>query len=290
MELINRVMGQTGAFWHKFNGMEWQNEMDLNYYDFGMRNYDPALGRWMNVDPLADHPKQIGFSPYAYAANNPVRYIDPDGRLFDDYEFNIDTGELKLVKETEDDFDMIYATKENENGEIERTGESIKVNDTNVLDRDLGDIDFSERGLIFQIGDLENGIEVMNFLSFKSKNGRELSALGFSEKGSNSSGLFINPWKWNTSTLAIDFASMEGKSKANELFKSETTGNVSFKIHTHPRTSNYTPSGRVGGDWGDLNSYNPKYPHYIQSEYGEASQYNNRGYSRQNRNFLKKYF
>jgi hypothetical protein len=45
-----------------------------------------------------------------------------------------------------------------------------------------------------------------------------------------------------------------------------------------------------GGDWGDLNSYNPKYPHYIQSEYGGASQYNNRGYSRQNRNFLKKYF
>lgn len=33
--------------------MEWQNELDLNYYDFGMSNYDVALGRWMNMDPLA---------------------------------------------------------------------------------------------------------------------------------------------------------------------------------------------------------------------------------------------
>ena len=56
--------------------MEWQNEMDINLYDFGARNYDPALGRWMNVDPLAE--KYPSISPYTYAYNNPVYYIDPD--------------------------------------------------------------------------------------------------------------------------------------------------------------------------------------------------------------------
>lgn len=30
--------------------MEWQNEQDLNYYNFSMRNYNVALGRWMNLD------------------------------------------------------------------------------------------------------------------------------------------------------------------------------------------------------------------------------------------------
>jgi RHS repeat-associated protein len=37
-----------------FNGKEFQPELGLNGYDFGARNYDPALGRWMNIDPLAE--------------------------------------------------------------------------------------------------------------------------------------------------------------------------------------------------------------------------------------------
>ncbi|WP_428979070.1 RHS repeat domain-containing protein [Flavobacterium lipolyticum] len=66
---------------YKYNGKELQDELGLGMYDYGFRNYDPALGRWMNIDPLAEISRR--WSPYTYAYDNPVLLVDVDGLYVD---------------------------------------------------------------------------------------------------------------------------------------------------------------------------------------------------------------
>jgi len=63
-----------------FNGMEKDNELKGvgNSLYFGARMYDSRVARWLSLDPLAQ--KYPGISPYTFVANNPIWFIDPDGK------------------------------------------------------------------------------------------------------------------------------------------------------------------------------------------------------------------
>ena len=62
---------------YKYNGKEYDSRKSLNWYDYGARHYDAALGRFVTADRFAE--KYSSMSIYQYGANNPANNIDVNG-------------------------------------------------------------------------------------------------------------------------------------------------------------------------------------------------------------------
>lgn len=75
----NTPGGSSPTNQYLYNGKELQPDLGLDWLVYGARFYDPALGKWQNIDPMAHEREWL--SPYNFLQNNPLSRIDPDGAL-----------------------------------------------------------------------------------------------------------------------------------------------------------------------------------------------------------------
>ena len=78
-QLATAILPDGTTIRDSYTGKEDQSlDFGTGYIDFGARQYNPSLRRWMTPDPLSE--KYYGISPYVFCNNNPVNLVDPDGQ------------------------------------------------------------------------------------------------------------------------------------------------------------------------------------------------------------------
>ena len=203
---------------YKHSGKEWDHMGGLDWYDYGARMYDPALGLWTTPDSLAE--KNPAVSTYAFCSNDPVNAYDPDGRH--DYILN-KNGTLTFFRKTnaKKTHRVFSADKKN----------AVTVN--MELINDLLD-NFTQNG---SYSYTKNGNDAFAFFKFAADNSNvEWLLIGLSKKGKKEYKV-VN--------------SKEGGAVYNDVadYQYEL-----FHLHSHPRNSN-TGETKASGDYNGYQKY-----------------------------------
>ena len=142
---------EKNATWctpYKFNAKELDEETGLYYY--GARYYDPKTSVWISVDPLAE--KRSNISSYVYCTQNPVKYVDPDGR---DWIENRETNKVEWAK-------GVTSKKNTPDGYIYRGTDGYDINE------ESGNITFYNND-----GTISEGIQALSAIECTPNGSRE---------------------------------------------------------------------------------------------------------------------
>ncbi|WP_317165158.1 RHS repeat-associated core domain-containing protein, partial [Flavobacterium ajazii] len=259
----NNVVTSTSAgYKYRFGGKELQDELGLGMYDFGARNYDPALGRWMNIDPLAE--KKFDFTPYRYAYNNPMKFIDPDGMLEDDYGVDED-GNFQLLKKTDDKFDRVYAVDNKGNKKDTDGNKKVDEKDAVTIAKGIANQMTEDRPIIKVDGDLyapssatstannKTVSDYSNLFKFVADNTNvEFSLTLYKSEGQNKVSLSTFHDGWGTFSPALF-----GINNPNK--------NVFVHTHSHPGIDTHPSYERssISGDLENSKGRKATYPNNI---------------------------
>ena len=215
---------------YKYGGKEFIELHGYDSYDFDARMYYPALCRFMTMDPLCE--KYYSISPYAYCNNNPVKYIDPDGR--DIWEIN-DVGKIvnRIKDKTQDAFYMVD-NKENRtyttDADSNKSYNSISFEYGTITDfQKAGGLFFKKDATSFSVANEASGASLFKFFADNTK-----IEFGLINTQSNGSTVMTNHKE----------GSVKASLTAQQL--SDKGQTVTSIIHNHPNSTQ--PSGFRAGD------------------------------------------
>ncbi|MCF6347025.1 MAG: RHS repeat-associated core domain-containing protein [Flavobacteriaceae bacterium] len=124
----NNVVNGVENNYKTFQGKEHQKELNLNWHDFGARQYDATLGRWMSPDPLSE--EFSNWSPYTAMNDNPINFIDPTGLAAEWIPKVNENGSVSYIAENGDSAKSLsdqYGIKQSDAEKITGTTGSTKI-------------------------------------------------------------------------------------------------------------------------------------------------------------------
>jgi hypothetical protein len=234
------------------------------------RMYDPALGKFWQVDPMAE--KRYWVTPYNFVQNNPINRVDPSGLT--DFALNRKTGAVSQVGEKNDDPDRIVRT--DKNGNVKRKGEGflgflVRESKRGEAKVDVGGI---EKGILSDGANFQNNHNtiavggegkptlggVLDFaLKLSNYVGKEVGGHYLSNKGSTSTDyVAIGPYKNNDAQ----------NERSGLLLSPSLLGKVNITADWHTHLSRFGDSDRLvpsgistpDGDMGYKRSNSRNYP------------------------------
>ncbi|AZI41162.1 DUF6443 domain-containing protein [Epilithonimonas vandammei] len=226
---------QGSLYNYKYNGKELQ---ETGMYDYGARMYMPDAVIWGQHDPLSE--KYYESTPYAYVLGNPISNYDPDGmQVENDYKL-LKNGDVKLIKETNDKSDTLYATDKKGNVDTSKsvTVQKAKASDSSVI----GDLATQTTS------DKANGFDKINYARTTNSNDAA-NVYMFAAKNSNVE-WGLNAFQvGNKTSYTLFTGHIADLTPSN--FQNQSMSKLLFEIHSHKNVNGPSPiNGMTNGDYG----------------------------------------